>query len=202
MTDLDETLRIVNQARAVIDLSPISALPKGHRFAPRFNPIARAFEGRLTVLDGTVVCNDLDLAARLATAWGLRNNSDGKVALPDSIRSFLRSFEGGHLSQFEISNCEATGCSRAVTQVRDGMPLCAKCAEEWQTLEFVLTIANSKSTSLVERSLRMAAVRVLFKVVHLLHAVTSIGRRIRFDLFRWICDRSHQDDASRNETDT
>ena len=64
------------------------------------------------------------------------------------------------------TRCTVTGCSRIATTVRDGAPMCDRCAEEWETVGPLTAAANHPGP--LTSALRRAAMRLMFVIAALL----------------------------------
>jgi hypothetical protein len=174
MKNVSEALQCVNAARAVLALPATTALPAGHRFAPRFNPIARSLEGRLILRGRAVQCDDDDLADRLAAAWGTKRDHDRTVELPTAILTFIHAFDDGMFPELETNLCTVTDCGRVATTVRGDAPMCDRCAEEWESVGPMLSDPDRVRSSSLTRPVRGLVSRIILALAGFFRALLAL----------------------------
>jgi hypothetical protein len=104
--ELNEVLRLVNDARRAIGQPQLERLPKGVRRDSCECPIARAFRigdeysaaSRLTLVLADY--ND-EWANAIAKIWNTERPRKGAVGLPKLITDFTGAFDAGEFPEFE-----------------------------------------------------------------------------------------------------
>lgn len=117
MTDIKEVIKLVNQARKILELEPIKKLPKGIKDDPRFCPIAIAlehiFEIGIDIMWSTSVYSVE--VQEIAKVWGTyvassdTNKLDCKqqiVSLPIELSQWILDFDSGLEPEYEAETGE------------------------------------------------------------------------------------------------
>lgn len=117
MTDIKEVVKLVNQARKVLELEPIKKLPKGIKDDPEFCPIAIALEHTFEIGVGMMWSSSVYPveAQEIAKAWGTyvapsdANKLGWKqqtVILPIELSQWVFDFDSGLEPEYEAEEGE------------------------------------------------------------------------------------------------
>lgn len=109
--DTKEVIRLVNEARSVLGLSPLSHLPRGMKRDCLACPLARALRTPVDYDYAYFPQEDEDYANWVAETWGtgyLRHMKDPEgepsiaVTLPDVLATFVWAFDDGKYPELEL----------------------------------------------------------------------------------------------------
>lgn len=92
----EKVLQFLNMAREAFALSPLERIPDGVPKDPERCPIANALKeiGVEKVWKGLCECHS-DVASTLAATWGTMSFGNGLVILPEELRRFIDTIDGG-----------------------------------------------------------------------------------------------------------
>lgn len=113
MTDIKEVIKLVNQARKVLELKPIKKLPKGIKDDSEFCPIAIALEHTFEI-DTSVMWSTgsyVIIAQEIAKIWGTYVVPTGiseqpTIMLPTELSDWISAFDSGLEPEYEAEEGE------------------------------------------------------------------------------------------------
>lgn len=101
--NIQDVIKLVNDARKALGMEPVDDLPKGRRKQPCLCPVARALSTgeRHAAVSATAVAFGVEAQAQVVASTWERPRASMSVQLPPPLSDFVVAFDRGELPQYE-----------------------------------------------------------------------------------------------------